>query len=288
MQVLHMAFFACTLTVGSMQAEHSSSLSADSVVRWNQSILETAETEDGFLTLKGLRTAAMLHVAAHDALSGALGRYEPWREIDHQPDADPAVAMNQAALAIAMSQYPGNAAVWDQLFSEAVLNGASGPSFEAGVALGQQAADAILASREEDGWDGEAEYQWHPMAPGVYAEFSEHSATPQGFIFGSGWAKARPFVLPAPDAIRSPPPPPIDSAEYTDAYDEVRIVGKSDSTERTTDQTHLALWWKDFVENSHNRLARSLIMSKDLDAVDAHRLLALRQHRRVRRLCQLL
>ncbi|MBX2820571.1 MAG: hypothetical protein KTR29_12840, partial [Rhodothermaceae bacterium] len=42
---------------------------AEAVVKWNQSVLEIAEKEDGFLTLKGLRTTVMMHVAMHDALN---------------------------------------------------------------------------------------------------------------------------------------------------------------------------------------------------------------------------
>ena len=96
------------------------------------------------------------------------------------------------------------------------------------------------------------------MAPGVYAEFSEHSGTPEGFVFGAGWATARPFVLPRSDVFRAPPPPAIDSPEYTAAFDEVKEIGRFESPSRTPDQTHLALWWKEFVESSHSRLAREL------------------------------
>jgi hypothetical protein len=44
---------------------------------------------------------------------------------------------------------------------------------------------------------------------------------------------------------------------------------------RTPEQTHLALWWKDFVENSHNRLARQLAVDEHLDAWSAARMFAL-------------
>ena len=113
------------------------------------------------------------------------------------------------------------------------------------------------------------------MAPGVYAEFHEHSGTPQGFIFGAGWARARGFALTAPDEFRAPPPPDIESYAYVRAFDEVKQVGRFQSMTRTADQTHLALWWKDFAENSHNRLARDLIRKEDLSLSESVRLLAL-------------
>lgn len=113
------------------------------------------------------------------------------------------------------------------------------------------------------------------MAPGVYAEFREHSGTPEGFVFGAGWAIARPFVLSGPDQFESPPPPEIESDAYARAFDEVKDLGADESPHRTPDQTHLALWWKDFVENSHNRLARQLVVEGRLDLVTAARLFAL-------------
>ena len=122
-------------------------------------------------------------------------------------------------------------------------------SRDAGIELGEAAAQAVLAKRAGDRWDNTAAYTFHPMAPGVYAEFSEHSGTPQGFVFGAGWAVVEPFALKSPAQFRSPPPPAINSAEYTRAFDEVRTVGRFNSRTRTADQTHLAFWWKEFAES---------------------------------------
>lgn len=244
-------------------------------VSWNEAVLNTAEAEDGFLTLKGLRTLAMMHIAMHDALSSINGRYETYGYHQRTPDADPDTAASQAAFAVARDQYPDKTEVFAALRDRWFSDGPMGTSRKAGIDLGNAAAQAILAMRVGDGWDGEAEYSWHPMAPGVYAEFSEHSGTPQGFIFGAGWAKARGFALVSPDQFRSPPPPDIDSDAYTDAYDEVKDVGRFQSMTRTPDQAHLALWWKDFAENSHNRLARDLVVKEGLDLASATRLFAL-------------
>jgi hypothetical protein len=141
--------------------------------------------------------------------------------------------------------------------------------------LGKASAAAILKRRREDAWNNEVEYAWQPMAPGVYAEFRDHSGTPEGFVFGAGWAHAKPFALLRADQFRVPPPPPIESDEYTAAFNEVKEAGRFESRTRTSDQTHLAMWWKDFVENSHNRLARDLVTEHRLDLWPAARLFAL-------------
>jgi hypothetical protein len=141
--------------------------------------------------------------------------------------------------------------------------------------LGEAAARTILRQREADGWDAEAKYEWHPMGPGVYAEFADHAGTPKGFVFGAGWSSAVPFALEKSDQFRSPPPPPIQGAEYQRAYDEVKETGRFQSITRTVDQTHQALWWKDFAENSHNRLARDLVAREQLELAAAARMFAL-------------
>ena len=113
------------------------------------------------------------------------------------------------------------------------------------------------------------------MAPGVYAEFPDHSGTPQGFVFGAGWAAARGFAMDDASDFRAPPPPAIDSEAYTRAFNEVKELGRFQSMRRTPDQAHLALWWKDFAENSHNRLARDLAALGQLDLAATLRLFAL-------------
>ena len=242
---------------------------------WNDVVLRTAEAEDGFLTLKGVRTAALMHVAMHDALSAINGRYETYAFAASNPDADPIAAVSQAAYVVAVDQYPGAENTFAELRGRWLPQGSMTPSQSTGIELGNAAATAVLEKRTGDGWDSEAEYRWHPMAPGVYAEFNDHSGTPEGFIFGAGWAKARGFALTAADQFRSPPPPAIESDEYTKAYDEVKNVGRFQSMSRTADQSHLALWWKDFAESSHNRLARDLVAKEGLDLATATRLFAL-------------
>lgn len=248
---------------------------ADIAVAWNEALLDIAEAEDGFMTLKGVRTAAMMHIAMHDALNSIGGRYALYAFGAHRPDADPAEAVNHAAFTVASSQYPDQRERFIALREKWRGPEADRPAVDAARDLGKGAAEAILRLRDGDGWNAEAQYRWHPMAPGVYAEFNEHSGTPEGFIFGAGWAKAKGFALASPNQFRAPPPPKINSPEYTRAFNEVKEFGRFQSMQRTPDQSHLALWWKDFAENAFNRLARDLVHRESLDLEDATRLFAL-------------
>ena len=245
------------------------------LVAWNARLLATAEAEDRFLTLKGVRAAAMMHLAIHDALNAIDPRYRTYVYEGDGRGADPVAAMSQAAFAIANDQYPAQRDVWEALRQRGLATSSNRNAREAGIALGNATAHAVLEKRAGDRWDNAVTYKFQPMAPGVYAEFAEHSGTPKGFVFGAGWAMVEPFALKSPDQFRSPPPPAINSAEYTRAFDEVRTVGRFESRTRTADQTHLAFWWKDFVENSHNRLARQLVLDEQPDLWTAARLFAL-------------
>lgn len=242
---------------------------------WNEVVLEIAEAEDGFLTLKGLRTVTMMHLAMHDALAGTTGEYQAYAFDEPISAGHPAAVANEAAFAVASRQYPDRRdrllAVRER-WAAAAGGGETDPSDRK---LATRIARVIGEGRDGDGWNRDADYEWHPMAPGVYAEFNDHSSTPQGFVFGAGWAAVRGFALDTPDQFRAPPPPDIDSDAYTRAFDEVKAVGRFQSMTRTPDQTHIALWWKDFAENSHNRLARDLIARESLGLTQAVRLFAL-------------
>ncbi len=247
----------------------------DLLCDWNETVFVAAIAEDRLLTLKGLRTACLLHLAVHDALNATKPQFETFAYAERNAEADALAAAAQAAFSIISTQYPNLVPQLRQKLNTVLAAIPDGSSKTAGIALGNSCAKAILDERAGDGWDTKAEYTWHPMGPGVYAEFNEHSGTPEGFIFGAGWAQSKPFVLSSPDQFRSPPPPDISSPEYVNAFNEVKSVGRFQSMTRTADQTHLALWWKDFVENSHNRLARELVEKENMDAWSTARLFAL-------------
>ncbi|HNP64302.1 MAG TPA: hypothetical protein PKH39_10240, partial [Woeseiaceae bacterium] len=131
--------------------------SSNPISSWNEVVLAIAEDEDGFLTLKGLRTATMMHIAIHDAIAAIDGSYAPYIYGEHIDDADPIVAATQAAFTVATDQYPAH---YDQLASlkdQWLSATAEGHEKEAGILVGKESAAAILKNRVGDGWDTAAE-----------------------------------------------------------------------------------------------------------------------------------
>jgi hypothetical protein len=217
----------------------------------------------------------MMHVAVHDAINSIHPEYLRYSYTGELIDTDPIVAAAFTAFEITSNQYPEKKEELEAEMQKWITHRRDENDILTAKKIAELCAAAILEKRSGDKWNGEAEYTWHPMAPGVYAEFNEHSGTPKGFIFGAGWAKAEPFLIPTQDFFRSPPPPDINSEEYTKAFNEVKEFGRFESKARTSDQTHLAMWWKDFVENSHNRLARQLVTIEGLNLWEASRVFAL-------------
>ena len=247
------------------QKEDISNYTGEIVSVWNKKVIDLAIAEDNLFTLKGVRTTSMMHVAMHDALNAIQPKYTTYAYKGDVPKANPIAAVAQAAYEVAVDQFPDKE---NELYLE--LNNwlssvPNGDSKNQGINLGKASAAAILKMRNDDTWNEQSEYTWHPMAPGVYAEFNEHSGTPEGFIFGAGWSKAKTFLLPSSDYFRSPPPPEINSDSYTKAYNEVKEVGATVSATRTKDQAHYAMWWKEFVEVSLNRLASDLVLKEKID-----------------------
>jgi hypothetical protein len=258
-----------------IQNEKSVEIDPNCIIEWNQLVLSIAVKEDKLLTLKGVRSLSMMHIAMHDVLNNIDRRFKNYIFKEKGPNAHKLAAVIESAYQVALNQYPKYEIKIIKIRQRWLDKIKVTETKIEGIAFGKKSASKILEFRSNDLWNSDAEYTWHPMAPGVYAEFNEHSQTPQGFVFGAGWAKAVPFVLTTQDQFQAPPPPEINSETYTKAFNEVKIVGSNQSIVRTSDQTHLAMWWKDFVENSHNRLARDLASKENLNIWETARLFAL-------------
>src|SRR5262245_25119887 len=77
------------------------------IVAWNRVAHDLAVAEDQFLTFKGQRALAMMHLAMHDALNAIVPVYETYAIAGGRHPADPAAAAAQAAHDVLMALYPG-------------------------------------------------------------------------------------------------------------------------------------------------------------------------------------
>jgi hypothetical protein len=249
-----------------------SGLHSDSavVLAWSKKSHDIAFAEDEFLTFKGHRAFAMMHIAMHDALNAIVPFYRQYSRIDSDPLAHPLAAAAQAAHDVLRVQYPDERAELERELGRWLSRVPENRSKRRGIDLGKRSAGAILTRRADDGWNFQGSYTFAD-------ELGTYQTTPpwDGFVAQPGFRSAKPFALEASAQFRPQPPPPLDSAEYAAAFNEVKHRGRVNSGTRSPDETHYAVWWMEFAEGSINRLARELATERRTHLWRAARLFAL-------------
>jgi hypothetical protein len=137
---------------------------------------------------------------------------------------------------------PAEVALFDATLAAHLCSIPDGLPRDSGVAIGQYVASQILAWRASDGSANSVSYtigtdsgDWQPTPPG----FAMTPATPQ-------WPYVTPFALVIGSQFRPGPPPELTSADYREAFEQVRSVGGNGTTtlsSRTPEQTETALFW---------------------------------------------
>jgi hypothetical protein len=264
----------------------------DPVMLWNANAGAAATaaciTPDGN-PLHESRMYAMMHVAIHDALNAIDRRSRPYA-YDAQADAgaSPDAAVAAAArfvLVPLISQLPlelhsqlcideGVASVLSA-YTAALAAIPDGQAEAQGIEVGRAAAEAILALRASDG------------AVGPFLNFDcpqdtepgEYQCTPGTPLIGfEVWADVTPFVLHHDSQFRPGPPYAVGSKKYTEDYDEVKRLGGDGITtlsDRTADETEIALFWLESSPLKWNRIARTVSSSQGLGVWENARLFGL-------------
>ena len=138
--------------------------------------------------------------------------------------------------------------------------------------MGAASAAAILALRADDGSDTLLVDTAYPQG----TEPGEYRFTPgTPFAFAPGWGDVTPFVLRDSSQFRADEPYDVTSSDYTADFEEVKRLGGDDITtpsERTGEQTEIALFWVESSPLQWNRIARIVSADQGLDLWENARL----------------
>lgn len=189
------------------------------------------------------RVLAIVHAAMFDAYNSIDRRYTPYYVMAPSPQgASKDAAVAQAAHDTLVALLPAGETFFDDVLEESLDRVTSGPARMKGIAVGAYVAEQILELRADDGADAIVVYT--PLGvPGFHDVDPLHPA--QGFI-SAQFGAVTPFGVPDITEFRAPPPPSLNSDEYTFAFNEVLLLGGDDITTpstRTDDQTVIALYW---------------------------------------------
>ncbi|MEO6405999.1 MAG: vanadium-dependent haloperoxidase [Ferruginibacter sp.] len=276
-------------------------LGPEMVLRWNQAAIDVVTQ-----TLQAIpnppippniesRYYAMVNIAMHDALNNIVPKYKSYalqNARDKDANADAAVA--QAAYDVIAAFY-GHlnppAFVTPQPVKDYIsnlltqsLNGVTDATAKTkGIALGHLSSAAILANRSNDGIATAMYPITESSIPGGYRFTFPFNGPPfntppfTGFYDSPGWGNVTPFGTTSGSQFRPVAPYAINSAAYTADFNEVKSLGRYNSSTRTTDQTEIAKFWSESAPQGWNRIAINILAQKNLGAWQVARLLALLQ-----------
>jgi len=245
----------------------------DQVIQWNRTLIEILQTPGAQpATIHPTRSMAIVHLAIYDAVNAIVGGHAPYLVLHAPRIASPDAAVAAAAHTALLSLFPSQQAVIDAKFQHSLSQIGGGAHVRQGIRVGNEAANAILAARADDGSDSTPPVFVPQSGPG------EYQLTPPNFqqpVF-TNWPDVRPFALETGDQFRPPPPPAVTSPRYTTDFDEVKSLGEITSSTRSAEQTDIGRFWGAApVQNVWNQIAQMAGVSFDNSLEQNARMFAL-------------
>jgi hypothetical protein len=242
------------------------------VMEWNQQAFALALLPASALApIQQIRVMAIFQLAVHDAVNGITGEYETYLSPEPAPaNASPEAAAIAAAHQVLKNLFPGNQGPLYDLYTSSLA--AHGLLLtDPGIEFGNSAADAILAARAND-HSAQAQFGYDaPNAgdPGVWVRLNNAPA------LLPGWGEVTPFVLRSGSQFQPDPPPALESDQYAKDYNEIKQIGVSSGSTRSTEQTQIALFWRSSPTAIWNPVITQVLQSRDLSLSEQARLFAL-------------
>jgi len=249
----------------------------DPIAEWNQTAARLSLTVSPTpAPVQQTRLMAIVQAAVHDAVNGITGDYETYLPRVSPPEkATPEAAAIAAAYHASVGLF-GNGPfpqlggkTLSELYSES-LTAHGIPADDAGLEYGESAALAILAARAGDGASqAQFPYDGPNTDPGTWRLLPGQTA------LLAGWGSIQPFVIKSGDQFRAEAPPALDSELYTRDYNEIKELGRSNSTTRTALQSQIATFWRASPTAIWNPIALQALAARDFDISARARILAL-------------
>jgi RHS repeat-associated protein len=245
----------------------------DMVLDWNAITLQAIKT-GSTNPPKSSRVLGMVQAAVYDAVNAIEGTYEVYYSAATAPAGTSAeAAVAAAAHKVLVSLYPNQMTALDAEYVSALATIADGAGKTQGMTLGEQVAQDILDWRSADGSDAASNYT-PGTVPGQWQPTSAASA------LLPGWGNVTPFALSSGDQFRPSGQPSLTSAQYATDFNQVKDLGRVDSTTRTSEQTEIAKFWADGAgtetPSGHwNTIAANAAINQGLTLAQEARLFAL-------------
>jgi hypothetical protein len=239
------------------------------VTKWNAIAQTTvlAQPPNASALPAGSVFMAMVQGSVYGAVNAIDRRHRPYlvmRRAD--PEASKEAAVATAAFRVLDTLFPAQHVTLQAQYDSSLAAIPDGPLKEAGIEVGNAAADAMLA----EGHDGRLGPipPLPPDGPGFWEPLLNADGIP--ILDPSPWvALAQPFLVESSSQFRTDGPYALTSPAYAEDFNEVKELGRLDSPTRTAEQTHVAIFWQSNPAVTWNGLARRLAAERQLDVTDS-------------------
>jgi hypothetical protein len=213
--------------------------------------------------------------AVYDAVVAIEGGFAPYGPAITAPaGASVNAAVVEAAYRTLLNYFPSQAGNLGALYTEALGSIPDGPAKSDGQAVGLAAASNIITLRSGDGRltpiGVSTSFPTLPPGAGVW-RLTPPFAPPQVPWVGN----VRRFVLKSVDQFLPGPPPPLQSEEWVEAFNQIRTYGAASGSARTDEQTAIARFWSANVIRQYNGAGRDLVAARGLSVLETARLAAM-------------
>jgi hypothetical protein len=248
-------------------------LAQNVVVDWNNIASTTIVTNVKQSSALSGVWFAYVHLAVYDAVNAIDHRFQPYLFTTDAPDgASKDAAAVAAAHRVLVNYFPAQQAGLDAQFASSLAAISDTPAnIAAGTAIGEQAAQALIAARFHDGLLANVPYT-PPVGPGFYQRTPPAFAPPIAPWLG----QMVPFTMTsATQFFPDEGPDALNSEVWIDDYNQVKTLGALNSTVRTPRQTEIGLFWTEHTGQQYGRAFRNLATLKELNTSDTARLMAM-------------
>jgi hypothetical protein len=244
-------------------------LGADVITDWS-STAQSVMVAAGMKFPPQTRTLAIMHGAMFDAVNSVVHRYQPYKVNLAVPGGDEQAAAAAAARTVLIGLVPSQQVAIDTAYAASLAAIPNGQAKNDGIALGQLVGSMFLTQRATDGSNVNGVYtpgagpgKWIPTPPTF------------GAAVWPAWGSVVPFAINSSKQFLPDGPPALTSERYTDDFNQVKSLGRFNSTTRTPDQTNAALFWLENSNYTWNAIAREVVAAKHTSVIENARLFAL-------------
>jgi len=242
-----------------------SASNADVITDWNARTGEVV-TAAGLGPPPANRLMAIVYTATYEATNAISKRYPASDlQLDAAPGASIEAAVAAAHRAVLTQLVPSQRAAIDTAYRSALSALGDSGDVQAGIAVGEKAAAAVLAARANDGAATQEAYR-PQTAAGAYV--------PTVLPAVSQWPQRKPWLMTSAAQFRPGPPPALASERWAHDYNEIKALGGRNSTRRSEEQTAIARFWEATLPPIYHGLVRCVALMPSRDLTQNARLFA--------------